>query len=230
MTLAALAVAVALALRLLALRRRLDLVARAEHEIRGPAAALLLAVERMGREPAGRRHARALDLQLARLRAALADLSAARRGRLAMDRPARLAMDRLLTGPAGSLPRAASAAVVEADPGRVAQALGNVLDNAAEHGEGPVSLEAHRVGRALRVVVSNAAPESAGTTRRRRGRGLGIAGDAARRAGGRLELVRNGDRVRAELELPLAEDDYLHPPEEDELPPAGEDGEPPAAA
>jgi signal transduction histidine kinase len=251
-TLAAFAVAAALALRVIALRRRLDLVARAEHEIRGPTAALLLAVERMRREPAGRRHARALELQLARLRAALADLSAARRGRLATDRPARLAMDRLLTGAAGAAP----APAVEADPGRVAQALGNVLDNAAEHGEGPVSLEARRLGRALQVVVSNAAPDAAPTPRRRRGRGLRIARDAARRAGGRLEVVRDGDRVSARLELPLAGengrrtpdegDDRRRTPEEGgvppageaevrplgegELRPAGEDGEPPAAA
>jgi signal transduction histidine kinase len=244
-TLALLAVAAALALRVIALRRRLDLVGRAEHEIRGPAAALLLAVERMRREPAGRRHARALELQLARLRAGLADLSAARRGRLATDRPARLALDRLLTG-ASPLPSGAAGGVVEADPGRVAQALGNLLDNAAAHGEGPVSLEARRVGRALRLVVSNAAPEPSPAPRRRRGRGLRIARDAARRAGGRLELVRDGNRVIAKVELPLASEDRWRPPEGDglrrpeegepcppdarERPPAGEDGEPPAAA
>jgi hypothetical protein len=40
-----------------------------------------------------------------------------------------------------------------------------------------------------------------------RGRGLRIARDAAERAGGRLEVVREGERVSAALELPLAGDE-----------------------
>jgi signal transduction histidine kinase len=197
----ALAVAVALALRVHALRRRLELVARAEHEIRGPAAALLLALERMCREPAAHRHARLVELELTRLRAALADLAAAREGRLGAERPERLRLDDLV----GGAPRAA----VRADRGRVAQALGNLIDNAAEHGEGAVDIEARPAGRALRLVVSNGVrrsgpPSAPGPGR---GRGLRIARDAAERAGGRLEVVREGERVSAALELPLAGDE-----------------------
>ena len=201
----ALGLAAALVLRVCALRRRLELVARAEHEIRGPAAALLLALERMRREPAARRHARLLELELARVRAALADLAAAREGRLAPERPERLRLDDLVGGAARGAPRA-----VRADRGRVAQALGNLIDNAAEHGEGPVEMEARPAGRALRLVVSNGVRRSGRPSGPGRGRGLRIAREAAERAGGRLEVVRKGDRVSAAIELPLAGED---PPE-----------------
>ena len=61
--------------------RRLERVARAEHELRGPAAVLLLVCERMRREPGARRHARVLEVELERMRAGLAELTAARTGR-----------------------------------------------------------------------------------------------------------------------------------------------------
>ena len=197
----ALGLVAALVVRVLALRRRLELVARAEHEIRGPAAALLLALERMRREPAARRHARLLELELARVRAALADLAAAQQGRLAPERPERLRLDDLV----GGAPRGAPSAV-RADPGRVAQALGNLIDNAAEHGEGPVEMEARPAGRALRLVVSNGVRRSGPPSAPRpgRGRGLRIGRAAAEGGGGRLEVVRKGDRVSAAIELPLA--------------------------
>jgi signal transduction histidine kinase len=65
---------------LLRARRRLEAVARAEHELRGPATVLLLACERMRREPTGRRHARALEVELERMASGLAALTAARSG------------------------------------------------------------------------------------------------------------------------------------------------------
>ncbi len=62
-------------------RRRLEAVARAEHELRGPVTVLLLACERMRREPAARRHARALEVELERMAGGLAALTSARTGR-----------------------------------------------------------------------------------------------------------------------------------------------------
>ena len=81
--------ALVLAACVIELRRRLGLVARAEHELRGPVAVVSLAAERMRREPAGRRYAVALDAELERLRAGLADLAAARAGRRRSRRPRR---------------------------------------------------------------------------------------------------------------------------------------------
>jgi signal transduction histidine kinase len=79
----------------------------------------------------------------------------------------------------------AGPAVVRADPRRLASALGNVMSNAAEHGEGEVSVEASRLHDRLRIEVTNTV----------RGRGLGIARDAAADAGGWL--------VTAVLDLPV---------------------------
>ena len=66
-------------------RRRLELVARAEHELRGPLAAIALGIEALGREGDGARgHTTTVELleaQLDRVRAGLADLGAAQRGR-----------------------------------------------------------------------------------------------------------------------------------------------------
>jgi signal transduction histidine kinase len=176
------------------LRRRLELVARAEHELRGPVSVVSLAAERMNREPAARRYGHALDAELERLRAGLADLAAAREGRRRPGLPTRNELEPLVrsgaeawraAGRSVRLDWRAPGATVRADRGRLAQALGNLMANAAEHGEGPVDLRAERRGGAVRVEVRN------------RGRGLQIASDAARDAGGSLQVV-------AALELPDA--------------------------
>ena len=69
------------------LRRRLELVADADHELRGPVPAMGLIAEALGRSPAGLRHATALQGHLDRLRIALRDLESAREGRRAAPRP-----------------------------------------------------------------------------------------------------------------------------------------------
>ena len=46
---------------------------------------------------------------------------------------------------------------VVADRGRLAQALGNLLANAAEHGSGPLEVRGRRVPGAVRVEVRNGA-------------------------------------------------------------------------
>jgi signal transduction histidine kinase len=205
------------------LRRRLELVARAEHELRGPATALELACQRMRRDPAASRHAAVLEAQLERLRAGLDDLGVARRG----GRPAQRASSpvelagfvhatlepwRTRLGRCSVEWRAGRAAAV-ADRGRLAQALGNLLANSAEHGAGDLTLRARRVPGAVRLELRNGNRNAAGgvpaTPRgrsfavpRERGRGLTIAAEAARDLGGRLLVRTEGAATVAVLELP----------------------------
>ncbi len=170
----------ALAVVVVRLRRRLELVARAEHELRGPLTAVALAAEsaRRGREVD-------LEAELARARIALDDLTAARRGRRV--RTGRTDLERIVRSSAQAWGAQVDwrAGAVSAD-GRVAQALGNLLANAAEHGDGGTRVVAERHRSRVRVRVAN-----------ERGRGLKIARDAARDAGGSLWL--------ATLDLPAAE-------------------------
>ena len=207
-----------LAIVVLGLRRRLDLVARAEHELRAPATAFLLAVERMRRDPAGRRHAAALESELERLQVALADLSAARRGRRAAPRPRSLDLQRAARGSVAAWRSAlerggrstavrwhAPGTVARADPGRMAQALGNLLANAAEHGQGPTELVAKPAPAGVVIEVTTAGAKH-GVRGRDRGRGLPIAAAAARDLGGRMTVERGDGRFTARLELPLGEE------------------------
>jgi signal transduction histidine kinase len=192
---------------LLKLRRRLELVADAEHELRGPATALGLTCERMRRDSAAHSYAEPLDAQLSRLRKALEDLAAARDGRRAGERRGPHELDSLVSGAAAGWQldwRAGSVRVV-ADRGRLAQALGNLLANAAEHGAGPVQVRGRRVPGAVRVEVRNRLPESRPGAHGGGGRGLRIARRAAESAGGRLELGSEGDQIVAALELPVEE-------------------------
>lgn len=193
----------ALALGLLAvLRRRMELVARAEHELRGPVTVLGLAAERLGPREAG-----GLELELERMRMGLADLAAARRGRRATARPTPLQAEEAVRGALAGWRHAlaergrpasvrweAGPTPIRADPGRLAQALGNLVANAAEHGDGPVELRGRRTRGGVRVEV------------RSRGRGLRIATAAARDSGGEVRFERAEDGATAALELPLAED------------------------
>jgi signal transduction histidine kinase len=183
--------------RALALGWRLELVADAEHELRGPLAALTLAAARRGPiAPA------VVEGQLDRALAALADLTAARRGQraptLAERQEARLVTERAAAGWAGAgadvtLDWDAGDAEVEADGGRISQALGNLLSNAIEHGGGQAHVRGVRCGRNLRIEVSG------------RGRGLAIATQAVEDAGGRLGLAPGPDGMIAAIELPLAD-------------------------
>lgn len=204
----------ALALVLLGWRRRFELVSRAEHELRGPAAALMLTVERMQRDPRARPAASAMLLQLERLRAGLADLEAAGKGRRASPQPAPLSLRSLAAQAARAVrPLAAAdgrrvrfewqagAARVRADRGRLAQVLANLTANAVEHGTGTVEVRGQEAGGNLRIEVRDEG--------RPRGRGIAIAADAARDAGGELSFVVAPDGTSAVLELPLEGDEPL---------------------
>ena len=200
--------ALALGWAALRMRRRLELVARAAHELRGPATALGLAAAALRREPGGLRRALLFEGELERMRAGLGDLEAARGGRRAPPRARMVGMERLARRTAaGWRPSAQAAgrrlrfrweggpAVVHADPRRLSQALGNLVANAVEHGSGPVELRGRRRDDTVVVEVIDGG----------RGRGLSIAAEAVQEAGGRLELERGEHSTRAAVELPLAE-------------------------
>jgi signal transduction histidine kinase len=208
------------------LRARLEGVARAEHELRGPATVLCMACERLRRDPAAQGHAEALETELARLRAGLADLTAARTGgrrrsareRLELEPLARSAMAAWqqalqARGRPSRIDWRAGRPRVVADRGRLAQALGNLVANAAEHGSGPVELRGRRVPGAVRVEVMNGGSSDLGrgtknrASRGERGRGLRIAARSVRSEGGHLELVSDDNAVVASLELPVVEAD-----------------------
>jgi signal transduction histidine kinase len=178
--------------RVLVLMRRLELVACAEHELRGPLAALTLAAARSRPVPAP-----VVEGQLERARIALADLTQARRGRRAPAQAGRHDLaalaERAATAWDVEFEWHAGPAPVDADPGRIAQALGNLLANALEHGGGGAVLRGVRRGGAVRIEVAD------------RGRGLTIAQRAAEEAGGRLELSSTRAGTVAAIELPVAD-------------------------
>ena len=176
-------------------RRRSALVADAEHELRGAAAAIGLAAERMAREGSTAAFAWLVRLQVERMNGGLADLAAAR-GR-----------------------RGAGIAGPELEAGRLAQVLGNLVANATEHGVGPVDVRTTRGGGRVRLEIRNReqGPELAeraggrgpadparrpGAAGESRGRGLAIASRAARELGGALRVESQEGETRVVLELP----------------------------
>ena len=162
----------------------------------------------MQRDPRTRPAAQSLLLQLERMRAGLADLAAARSGRRADASPSSLSLRGLAAQAAATarIPAAAAGrrvrfdwragpARVRADRGRVAQVLANLTANAVEHG----SARSRWWGaRAPASCGSRCADEGAP-----RGRGIAIAADAAREAGGDLSFVAAPEGTAAVLELPI---------------------------
>jgi signal transduction histidine kinase len=196
-----------------ALRRRLELLARAEHELRGPATAMALACRRMRGDPDAAPYADVLEAQLERLRAGLEDLAIARRGTGPGTRsaaPVDLAQFvRAALEPwqaklrCCSVDWRAGAAFGVMDRGRLAQTLGNLLANSAEHGDGDLRLRAVRVPGAVRLELRNGNGAAAGGGQKAdRGRGLAIAAEAALELGGRLLVHRDEAATMAVLELP----------------------------
>jgi signal transduction histidine kinase len=181
--------AVALGLAV-SLRRRLSLAADAEHELRGAAAAIGLAAERISRTGATAAFTSLVRLQLDRMAAGLEDLATARAPR------------RSARGPV--------LGAAEVDAGRLAQVLGNLVANATEHGVGAVDVSTSRQPGAVRIEIRNRnrPRELEGASAARsggRGRGLAIAERAARELGGRLSVESRAGETRAELELPARE-------------------------
>jgi signal transduction histidine kinase len=172
------------------MRRRLSLVADAEHELRGASAAIGLAAERVARTGATIGFSSLVRMQLDRMAAGLEDLAAARAP--------------LRTGPARTL------GDPDMDAGRLAQVLGNLIANATEHGVGSVDVSTSRPAGAVRIEIRNRnrsreLSDASAARAGGRGRGLAIAQRAARELGGRLRVESEGEETRAELELPAPE-------------------------
>jgi signal transduction histidine kinase len=224
-------------------RRFMVLVAQASHELRGPLLAARLGLHGLAADAAEARVA-AIDLELRRAALALDDLAAAPRGRRAGERVDTVELGGLLSEAASAWRDLATArgaelgleppdapVLVRADRLRLAQACGNLVANAIEHGGGSVQVRA-RVMRARAAVPGAPAAESdlgaalarievtdtgpglpapvadliaaARGRRARRGHGLAIAAGIAERHGGRLTSAPSARGARLVLELPCA--------------------------
>jgi signal transduction histidine kinase len=194
----ALAAVIGLACRVVADRRRFRLIAEAEHELRGPLQAIALAVPHH------------CDADIERARIALADLAAARSGRRADADLEPVRLDRLVwraatasdlaarrVGGGVHLDWSAGPVTITANRGRLAQALGNLLANAVEHGGGNIRVIGRRTSRGVRVEVRDSG----------RGHGLTIAAKAVRDSGGTLSAAKAGSGTAVAIELPLRDAD-----------------------
>jgi signal transduction histidine kinase len=209
------------------LARTLRLVAEAGHELRGPLCAARLGLHALAREDAPAPRVAAVDLELRRAGVALDDLAASSRGRRARDRVELLDVGRLVAEAAGTWEPLAHAhgsdliveppsapALVRADPARLAQACGNLVANAVEHGGAPVRICVRAVGDRVRVEVTDGGPglpdpvpeliAAARDGQARHGHGLAIASGIAERHGGRLAAAPSATGARLVVELPAA--------------------------
>jgi signal transduction histidine kinase len=189
---------VALGRRVVQDAERLRLVAEAEHELRGPLQAITLA---LGSHPV-------VEPDIDRARTALADLAAARSGRRAPGFDEVLRLDRLVwraatasdlaarrVGGGVHLDWSAGPVAIRANRGRLAQAIGNLLANAVEHGGAQIRVSGRKTKRGIRVEVRDSG----------RGHGLTIAAKAIREAGGTLTAGRAGSGTAVAIELPTVE-------------------------
>ncbi|MEV4423345.1 ATP-binding protein [Patulibacter sp. NPDC049589] len=210
-----------------AAHRHTEDVVRACHELRGPLQNVMLALgaaEADGGGAVRRAPLAALALELTRASRAVDDLSAStarRRGRDELRRIDLLPLVRDLVavhdlaarsrGRRVELVEPDAAATVLGDRARLAQAIGNLVQNALEHGAGTVRVG---VGRGPRHVYVEISDEGSGLRvpverlvegRRRgqRGRGMGIVADALAAHGGRLRSAPSARGARLVAELPV---------------------------
>jgi signal transduction histidine kinase len=211
------------------LGERMEVVARACHELRGPVTAARLGLElgvRVGEISPAR--LRAIDLELGRAALALEDLADPRGRRVAAARVDRIDVKELLLASVEAWQATAAvqdiqlglrwsggSAFVRGDRTRLAQATGNLFANAIEHGGGPVDVRGHLERGFVRIEVIDSGPglpapvlELARRPRNgrgRRGRGLAIAAAIAADHGGRLAGAPTERGARLVLELPACD-------------------------
>ena len=208
-------------------------VARASHELRGPLTAVRLGLESRRLPPT---RLEAIDLELGRAALALEDLTVVWQRRRAgdirwHDEPVDMAellaesveAWRPAARAAGASLRflgVSEAAVVRGDRLRLAQAVGNLIANAIEHGGGEVRVSLYRAQGRLRIDVVDDGPglprpmpghsrwkPSSKLGRRganSRGHGLAIASAVAAAHDGRLAAAPSDRGARLVLELPDA--------------------------
>jgi signal transduction histidine kinase len=213
---------------------RAQSIARACHELRGPLAAIGLGLHLAGKASttaAGR--IRAIDLELGRVALALADLERAGDGRgatsftprvcerldayaLMADSVEALRATAERHGAVLCLARGGSPTFVLGDRLRIAQAIGNLIANAIEHGGGRVEVRIARTRATARIEVIDEGPglpapvtelvRRARHGRGRHGHGLAIASAIAQAHGGRLAAAPTDAGARLAIELPAVGD------------------------
>jgi signal transduction histidine kinase len=192
--------------------------ARVAHEVRGPLSAAQLALHGAARRgDVSPRLVAALELELRRAALALQDPCA---GATSADVDLHDLLDcqvrtwsevaaahgaRLVLRPGPGT------AIVHADALRLAQATGNVLANAIEHGGGTIEIRTRTVGERIRVEVSDGGPglpasiaELARRPRAGRGRGLAITAGVLAHCGGRVAALPSATGGCIAIELPVA--------------------------
>jgi signal transduction histidine kinase len=224
--LAAVVVAVA-AWRLLNVR--MEAVARACHELRGPLTAARLGLQ-LGSDPRPLSAARlrAIDLELGRASLALDDLGAARGRRPLLRRVEEIDVRELIGDSVEAWRATADRGAIElrehwsgpdvrvcGDRLRLAQATGNLIANAIEHGAGTVEVRGRWERGCARIEVCDGGPglpapvaqlaRQAQGGRGRRGRGLAIATAVAEAHGGRLAAAPAERGARLVLEIPASQ-------------------------
>jgi signal transduction histidine kinase len=205
------------------LGRRMELTARATHELRGPLTAARLGLElgaRTGELSPAR--LRAIDVELARAALVLEELTGG--GAPRMDE---VDVEQVLADSVEAWRGMAAArrvplelewrggdAYVRGDRLRLARATGNLIANAIEHGGGAIAVRGRVESGSVRIEVIDRgpglpAPVAALARRPRagrghRGRGLAIAAGVADAHGGRLAAAPSDLGARLVLELPLS--------------------------
>jgi signal transduction histidine kinase len=197
-------------------RRRLVRVARAGHEARGPLCTARLALDGLERSA----RVEAIDLELRRAALALDDLAGRPRSTIGIVDVGRVLTQAVPAWRALAEARGAEL-VVEAEEARVvgdrlrlAQACGNLVTNAIEHGGGLVRVRCSSAEGRVRVAVRDRGPglpapvadlvAAARGRRSPRGHGLAIAAAVAERHGGRLSSVPAERGAHLVLEFPAA--------------------------
>lgn len=223
--------AAALAWRGLVTRR--EAIAEACHELRGPLAAVTLGLHAGTDGALAPDRLRAIELELGRAALALGDLQSGRGPRGPGGDPEIVDLGELAARSAEAWRAVAELrgielrvrptrgrALVHGDRLRLAQAAGNLVSNAIEHGEGEVVLSARAAAEHVRFEVTDAGPglpapiselvgrASAG----RRGHGLRVASAIATAHGGRLSAAPSHSGTRVVLELPAATPGRSAPP------------------
>ena len=237
----ALVATAATALAGVALLSRAHAVARASHELRGPLTAVRLGMELGLRSGVlAPERIRAVMLELDRATLALGDLSAHRgrriraRAMLTSAEPVDVA-DLLADSVEAWRPFAFAAgselrvsfrdepAIVVGDRARLAQATGNLIANAVEHGGGAIEVGASAGDGRVRIEVRDEGPGlraplaelSAGRRwrgSRKRGHGLAVTRAVAVAHGGRLAAAPSDLGARLVLELPALDRRRAAPP------------------
>jgi signal transduction histidine kinase len=219
-----------------ALAWRMETVARACHELRGPLTAARLGLDYgAGKGELTAERLRAIDLELGRAALVLDDLEAVRTRRAGPRAIGAVDLERLVADSVEAWRPAARANGVElrfawsgggvtvwGDRLRLAQVTGNLIANAIEHGGGAVEVHGRRDHGRARVEVTDTGPglpapipelmRGARSGHGRRGRGLAIASAVAAAHGGRVAAAPAVRGARLVLELPAVAPTVLRGP------------------